>query len=432
LKAKIRRKFIIRAIENFDYRRRVDLYRISQGNCCILTNFRRRKIMFPRKFLTTLVFVLLALVSVASEAKAQTATTFVTGLKSPVKIIYSQRYGVFFVSEAGMPTTVNTGRISVVGNDGSVSTLIDGLPSGPAAPNNDPSGPSAMWLDGNSLYIAIGAGNTVLSGPAPGSEIPNPNVASPIFSSIIEMKLPGRGRLGIASYQIQPADHARLATGETLNLGFGAFRSSLRLAANFPDYTPNPRPDVPNNVRASSPFGLVGAGNNLYVADAGQNQIRTVSLISGNTGILFTYPPRMNPLPGPPFIDAVPDSLRVFGNKLLVTFLTGFPFPAGLADVRQIDLDSGAESQLIGGLTTAIDVLPVANGFCNSFYTLEISMNLAGGAPGRLHRFNSPGGTPTVISSTLVSPTSMALHPPSGDLLITEIFPGRITRVSGL
>jgi hypothetical protein len=397
-----------------------------------LTKFRRRKIMFTRKILTIFVFVLFALVSVASEATAQTATTFVTGLKSPVKIIYSQRYGVFFVSEAGMPMTTNTGRISMISNDGSVSTLIDGLPSGPAAPNNDPSGPSAMWLDGNSLYIAIGAGNTVLSGPAPGSEIPNPNVASPIFSSIIEMKLPGRGRLGFVSYQIQPADQVRLATGETVGLGFGAFRASLRLAANFPDYTPNPRPDVPNNVRPSSPFGLVGAGNNLYVADAAQNQIRSVSLVSGSTGILFTYPPRPNPLAPPPVIDAVPDSLRVFGNKLLVTFLTGFPYPAGLADVRQIDLESGAESQLIGGLTTAIDVLPVANGFCNSFYTLEISTNLAGGTPGRLQRFSSPGGTPTVISNALVSPTSMALHPPSGDLLITEIFPGRITRVSGL
>ena len=388
--------------------------------------------MFTRKFTTTLVFILFAIISGVSETAAQTATTFVTGLKSPVKIIYSQRYGVFFVSEAGMPTTVNTGRISIVGNDGSLSTLIDGLPSGPAAPNNDPSGPSAMWLDGNSLYIAIGAGNTVLSGPAPGSEIPNPNVASPIFSSIIEMKLPGQGRLGIGSYQIQPADHARLATGETLNLGFGAFRSSLRLAANFPDFTPNPRPDVPNNVRPSNPFGLVGFGNKLYVADAAQNQIRTVSLVNGNTEIFFQYPSRPNSLPGPPFIDPVPDSLRVFGNKLLVTFLTGFPFPSGSADIRQIDLDSGAESQLMGGLTTAIDVLPVANGFCSSFYTLEVSTNLAGGAPGRLQRFNSPGGTPTVISNALVSPTSLALHPSSGDLLVTEIFPGRITRVSGL
>jgi len=386
--------------------------------------------MFTIKSLVNLVFLSFALLFIAAETKAQTATTFVTGLKNPVKIIYSPRYGVFFVAEAGTPMTTNTGRISIVGNDGSVSTLLDGLPSGPAAPNNDASGPSAMWLDGNTLYIAVGSGNSVLNGPAPGSEIPNPNVALPIFSSVLEMKLPAKGRLGTVSYQIQPADHTQLATGETLNLGIGAFRASLKLTVNFPDYTPNPRPGIPNNVRPSNPFGLVGAGNKLYVTDAAQNQIRTVSLVNGQTGILFTYPPRPNPLPGPPFIDAVPDSLRVFGNKLLITFLTGFPFPAGLSDVRQIDLDSGAESQFIGGLTTAIDVLPTANGFCHSFYTLELSTNLAGGAPGRLRRYDSPTGMPTLINNTLISPTSMALHTPSGDLLVTEIFPGRITRVS--
>ncbi|MEP6924753.1 MAG: hypothetical protein ABI954_09835, partial [Pyrinomonadaceae bacterium] len=128
--------------------------------------------------------------------------------------------------------------------------------------------------------------------------------------------------------------------------------------------------------------------------------------------------------------DPVPTSLRLFGNSLLVTFLTGFPFPAGAADVRRIDLETGADSQFIGNLTTAIDVLSVSNGFCHSFYTLEISTNLAGNAPGRLRRFDSSTGAPTLINNTLVSPTSMAIHPPSGDLLVTEIFPGRITRIS--
>ncbi|MBA3633784.1 MAG: ScyD/ScyE family protein [Acidobacteria bacterium] len=393
--------------------------------------------MFTKKNLATIIFALFAFVSVVSETKAQTATTFVTGLRNPTKIIYAQRYGVFFVSEAGPPMTTNNGRISIVRNDGSVSTLIDGLPSGPSAPNGDPSGPSAMWLDGNSLYIAIGVGNATLNGPAPGSEIPNPNSASPLFSSILQLDLPTDPSglvfpvgLIFPSYQIQPADQIRLANGETLTLGVRRNRATLRMVANFPDFTPAPRPDVPNNVRASNPFGLVGFGNKLYVADAAQNHIRTVSLVNGQTEIFFNYPPRQNPLPGPPFIDAVPDSLRLFGNKLLVTFLTGFPFPAGVSDVRQIDLESGVESQFIGGLRMAIDVLPVAAGFCHSFYTLEFQSVPMVAASGRIQRFTSPGGPPTLIINTLTSPTSLALHPPSGDLLVTEIFPGRITRIS--
>ena len=386
--------------------------------------------MFKNKMFASIVFAIFVLGFFVAQARAQTAATFVTGLQSPTKIIYSERYNVFFVTEAGGAGTINTGRLSIVTNDGLVIPILVGLPSGPAAPNNDPSGPSAMWLDGDSLYFAIGVGNATITGPAPGSEIPNPNPASPIFSSILEFKFPPHGKLSHHSYQLQLADHQRLANGETLNLGFGIFRAALRLVANFPDYTPNPRPDVPNNVRNSNPFGLVGAGSKLYVADAAQNQIRSVSLLNGNIGTFYTYPPRINPLPGPPVIDAVPDSLRLFGNKLLVTFLTGFPFPAGLSDVRQIDLETGAESQLIGELTTAIDVLPVTSGFCHSFYTLEISTNLAGNAPGRIQRFDSATGPATLINNTLVSPTSLARHPGSGDLLVTEIFPGRITRIS--
>lgn len=386
--------------------------------------------MFVKKSLIIIVFAILAFG--ASKIGAQTATVFVTGLQRPTKIIYSERYGVFFVSEAGPPMTVNMGRISIVDEKGGVSTLIDGLPSGPAPPNLDLIGPTAMWLEGDSLYIAIGSGNQTINGPAPGSELPNPNPASPIFSSVLELRLSSRfRRLGRFSYQIQPADHTRLANGEIITLGFlNQPRATLRLSGNFPDFTPNPRPDVPNNVRPSNPFGIVGFGNKLYVADAAQNNIRTINLTDGAMDVFFAYPPRPNPNAPPPFSEAVPDSLRLFGNKLLITFLTGFPFSAGVADVRQIDLESGEDSQLIGGLRSAIDVLPVSSGFCSSFYTLEFSTNQLMGAPGRLQRFDSPGGQPVVISSSLISPTSMARNPSNGDLLITEIGPGRIIRIT--
>ncbi len=386
--------------------------------------------MFTKKSLATIVFALFVLVSVVAETGAQTATTFVTGLRSPIKIIYAERYGSFLVAEAGSPMTTNTGRISVVNNDGTTFPLIDGLPSAPSPPNNEQSGPSGLWLDGNSLYISFGVGNSTLRGPLQGSEIPNPNPASPLFSSVLRLDLPNFPTLNNLSYQIQPADHTRLANSERLTLGTGQHHATLLLVANFPDFTPEPRPDVPNNVRPSNPFGLVLSANILYVADAAQNQIRTVNTVNGQTGIFFTYPPRPNPGPGRPFIDPVPVSVRLFGNRLLVTFLTGAPFRHGFADVRQIDLGSGAESQVIGGLTSAIDVLLVGSGFCHIFYTLEFSTNLPMGAPGRIQRFDSPTAQPTTIINTLISPTSLALDTLSGDLLVTEIFPGRITRIS--
>jgi hypothetical protein len=83
----------------------------------------------------------------------------------------------------------------------------------------------------------------------------------------------------------------------------------------------------------------------------------------------------VNPLPfGPPVIDPVPTSLRLFGDSLLVTFLTGFPFPPGAADVRQINLRTGEETQFIGGLSSAIDVLPVIT---RGFYPSVLLWNSA-------------------------------------------------------
>jgi len=103
-----------------------------------------------------------------------------------------------------------------------------------------------------------------------------------------------------------------------------------------------------------------------------------------------------------------------------------------VADVRQIDLQTGAESQLIGGLRMAIDVLPIADeGLCQTFYTLEYMSSATTPASGRIQRFNSPGGQPTVIVNNLAMPTGMALHP-NGDLLVTGIFAGRITRISNI
>jgi hypothetical protein len=392
--------------------------------------------MSNKKLLLTLMAAILIAAFAGAPVEAQTSSVFMSGMKRPVKIIYAQKQGYFLVSENGDVQTPNSGRISIVTNEGGRFTLLDGLPSGPTPPNLDNSGPSALVIEGNKLYIAIGNGNATLNGPAQGSEIPNPNPNSPLFSSVLEFRFPALGfRLGRTEYQLEPGDHARLANGETILLGaVGTPKAQLRLVANFPDFTPAPRPDVPNNVRPSNPFGITLHANTLYVADAAQNNIRTIDLAAGTVGTLITYPFRTNPTPvGPPFIEPVPDSLRLFGNKLLVTFLIGFPFPAGAANVRQYDLDSGAETQLIGGLSSAIDVLPIdAFGFCSSFYTLEHSTNMLMNAPGRLQRFDTPGGQPTLVSNTLVTPTSMARHPASGDLLVTEIVPGRIIRISNI
>src|ERR1700730_14420290 len=86
-------------------------------------------------------------------ATAQRATVFATGLKYPSRIITGPS-GNLLVTEAD--TTPNSGRVSLIDKSGNRRTLIDGLPSGLAAPGNDVDGPNGLALNGRTLYIANG------------------------------------------------------------------------------------------------------------------------------------------------------------------------------------------------------------------------------------------------------------------------------------
>jgi hypothetical protein len=118
------------------------------------------------------------------------------------------------------------------------------------------------------------------------------------------------------------------------------------------------------------------------------------------------------------------------GKSLLVPLLTGFPFVPATAEIRKVRLVNGANEPFISGLSSAIDVLPfVDQSGQNRFFVLEFSTNMLMNAPGRLSRYDQPDGTPVVLVNTLVSPTSIARDETTGDLFVTEIFAGRVTRV---
>ncbi len=125
----------------------------------------------------------------------------------------------------------------------------------------------------------------------------------------------------------------------------------------------------------------------------------------------------------------VPESIHFFGDQLLVTYLTGFPFGPGAAQVRIVDASTGQDEPIITGLTAAIDVRPVrSHGHGSDLLVLEF-----GGAglsqPGKLLLFSSPDATPSVVSACLITPTSMALDRKSGALFATEIGTGNVVRL---
>ncbi len=129
------------------------------------------------------------------------------------------------------------------------------------------------------------------------------------------------------------------------------------------------------------------------------------------------------------FIEAVPDNIHRVGNRLIVPLLTGFPFIPGTAEVQSVSLKNGHHETLIPDLTSAIDVLHVETGSGDSYFTLEFSANQLGGLPGRLRYFSSAGAAPETVVPAVITPTSMARDEETGDIFITNIFPGTVTRV---
>ena len=349
-----------------------------------------------------------------------------TDLNAPTKVILSTGQNLL-VAEQG--TGPNTGRISIIDIvSGARRTLIDGLPSGFAAPNNDPSGPAGLAMRGRTLYVALGLGDAVLAGPLPNSFVANPTPSSQLFSSVLAIHFIASTEKTTNGFSLTLLDQTTLKNTGTLVLdNGGGDKLRVDLVVDFPDYVPEPRPGLPNGVRQSNPFGLALEGNHLYVADASTNIVRDVNLSTQTFNTLAAFSPIANNRGfGPPFVEPVPDSVHVYGNQLLVSLLTGFPFPVGNAEVRLVDIGSGSTSTFISGLSSAIDVLPTAAG---GFLTLEFSTDMLNPmATGRLSYYSSPSASPLVLSGCLITPTSMVQD--GSAIYVTEIFTGRVMRVT--
>lgn len=363
---------------------------------------------------------------------AQGEPPFATGLRAPAKIIFTHQ-GNLIVAEQGT-AAANTGRVSIVDRTSATRrVLIDGLPSAvyTATTPAEPSGPDGLALQGTTLYVTIGSGNVSVLGPVTPSDTPNPaGPSSPIFSSLLALRTSRTLDLTTGEFVLLPSQHAELKSGSTITLTNRDNETlTVKLVADFPDYVPNPRPDFAGNVRISNPFGVVARGDTLFVVDASMNVVYRVDATDGTFTTLTTFAPLINPgTVGPPRIDYVPDSIRIRGNDLLVTNLTGFPFLEGKAEVRRVDITSGAGATLLDGLTSAIDVVSLGESSSSPLLVLEFSASMLTQAPGRLRLFKGTDA-PVLIAGGLITPTSMAVDQRTGEIFITNIGPAMITRV---
>ncbi len=361
--------------------------------------------------------------------QAQSPSVLATGLLNPSKIVLTPA-GNLLVTEAG--TTPNSGRISLIDKSGVRKTLIDGLPSGLAAPNMDPDGPNGLAIKGNALYILNGEGDGFANGPRPNTLVPNPTgPSSALFSSLMKLMLTGSVDAAAGGMTMTAADQAALADGNpaTLTDSTGA-SATLEMVTDFRDGVADPV----TLWRNSHPYGLTaleGRSDTLYVADAGMNSLYEVTLSTGRSRVLSRFKALPNPagVAGPPVSEPVPDSVRPYGDQLLVSFLHGFPFPPGGSQIAIVDPATGVSMPFIGSLTSSIDVLAVPGTPRPVFFTAEYSTNQLAGAPGRITHYDTAQGV--VIASGLKGPSNLAYDAAARTLYVSVHDDGTIVKITG-
>lgn len=360
---------------------------------------------------------LVSFLILASAAWCQ-PQTLATGLQTPVKIVLTPQ-GNFLVTETSM--NPNSGRVSFVSRAGVRRSLIEGLPSGTEVTLAGGSGPAAMALRERTLYLSIGPGDLERMGAAPGTSMLNPKSASsPIFSSLLEIRFSADVDTIGSTFHMTAQHQQALNDGAEVELADAGATARISLLARFPIAEPHPAAIY----KFSNPWGLALSedGRNLYLTDASQNCLLRIDTATGRWRRVARFPPLANPTPvGPPVLDAVPTNVRIYGDSVLVSFLSGFPFARGNARVLIVNPETGAADPFIFGLSSATDVLwrPRPGGR-PQFFALEFSTNQSANPapPGRLLRFDTPEAQ---VAGTFVTPVNMVFDEATSELFILEL-----------
>jgi hypothetical protein len=174
----------------------------------------------------------------------------------------------------------------------------------------------------------------------------------------------------------------------------------------------------------SNPYGILALPSKTVFSDAGGNALNQVGT-DGTISTLATFPDRL--VDAPPFLelppgtqipmDTVPTSVALGPDgNYYVGQLTGFPFPAGEANVYRVSAQGGVPELYAGGFTAIIDVAFGADG---SLYVLEIAKNglldafILNDWTGALIRVAPDGTRSEIAEGSLFAPGGIAVGPDS-------------------
>ncbi|WP_247237881.1 ScyD/ScyE family protein [Telluribacter sp. SYSU D00476] len=228
-------------------------------------------------------------------------STFATGLIGPIGL-ETDSQGRLWVAEAG--TGNNDGRVSMITSDGKVHPVITGFDS-ELIPSGELNGINHLLYADGMLYI-LGSHSRLYK-----VNVSTLNPGTPMMAKDLVME----------------------------------DVSKLILDYNFAEDTGE-----------THLYNMtMGPNGDMYFTDAGANAIirRTQA---GVWSVFAIIPGFANPTPiGPPMVQSVPTGIIFDGDKFLVSTLTGFPFPGGVATIYKVDM-AGAVSVFQSGFTTLVDI----------------------------------------------------------------------------
>jgi hypothetical protein len=296
---------------------------------------------------------------------------YATGLATPIGITMDPK-GQLWVTE------VATGRVSVVTPDGKSYPAITGF-SVAVSPEGLPDGLNHLIYRDGMLYILHG-------------------VDDKLYKVNVSSFKPGDQPMTASSLASEP---------------IGQFV----LDYNFVDDTGE-----------SNLYNLTFAPNgDMYIADAAANAVikRTPA---GALSVLAPIPGIPNATTvGPPVVQAVPTGIAFDGQKLLVTTLLGFPFPANKARIYQVDL-AGTVSLYQEGYTSLVDILLGADKRPIVLSVAQFGQTGPTPNTGTITQFAN--GQNTTLLSGLNIPTDLESGTAANIFYVTSLASGKIQKIS--
>jgi len=341
----------------------------------------------------------------AAPASAQNLDVVTDGLSSPHGLAFGPG-GKLYVAEAGRG---GSGRC-IPGPEGGDACYG---PTGAITRVDVKSGKSRQILRGLPSLAPQ-------TGDVPGSDALGPNDVS------------FRGATGYFTIGLGANPAARDQLGRAGRRFAGLYRmgrnGNVRRVADLGAYEARHDPDKgqPTAEVDSNPFSVDASGSGgILVTDSGGNALLRVSP-SGQVRTVAVFP--FAQTLAPPFLGLPPGTqvayqpvptgvVRAPGGLAYVGQLTGFPFPAGAANVFHV-AGGGQPEVHASGFTNVVDVARARNG---DLYALQITTTgLAGPpSPGKLVRVAADGTQTELAAGELDHPTGIAVAK-NGDLYVAN------------